>query len=102
MINIFNRTLLFQDPNAEATGKICSALDDAGIPYVVKTGGTGSAKPSVRIPRTGRTGNIGDATIWATGGVPYSWMEGGTANTFQSIYVQKKDFKKAKEICGIA
>ena len=102
MINIFNRALLFQDPSAEAAGKICSSLKEAGIPYVVKTGGTGSAKPSVRIPRTGRTGNIGDGNYMATGGIPYSWMEGGTANTFQSIYVHKKDLTKAKEICGIA
>ena len=101
MITIFNRALLFQDSGGETTDRIKAALKEAGIPYVMKTGGSASAKPSVRVPRAGRTGNIGDGNYMATGGIPHSWVEGGPASTFYSIYVSKKDLKKAKEICEI-
>lgn len=100
MINFVNRSILLQDTNPEAVAKVKASLEAAGIPYKVKTGGTGSVQPAVRVPRGGKTGNIGDGGYYG-GGMPYSWKEGGSSSAFFTIYVLKKDMERAKEICDI-
>ncbi len=101
MINIFNRTVLFMTPSAEESAEVWSSLREAGIPYDVKIGrtGTGFAKPLVRIPRGGRTGSF-FSSAYNAGGVPNSWVEGNSSEVYYIIYVLKKDLERAKEICG--
>lgn len=104
MISIFNRAILLKDSNAEAAAKARAALNAAGIPFRQKTAGDGSAKPAVRVPRTGRTGTMGtgfSGGVYMAGGVPHSWAEGAAAKTVYIIFVRKKELKRAKEICNI-
>ena len=105
-MNIFNRTLLFQDPNPEAAAKVWTELRKAGIPYSVKTKGKSGTSAMVRFGTGGRNGTIagGSATetTYRTGGTPQSWMEQpGAAGTFYAIYVKKADLEKAKAICDL-
>ena len=61
---------------------------------------TGPANAAVRVPMSGRTGNIG-ANVYMGGGVPHSWMEGTAANTHYIVYVTKRDLERAKQICDL-
>ena len=104
MIHIFNRAILFKDTDAQTAAKIRSQLQKAGIPYRMKKEDSGSAKSAVRIPRTGRTGNMGVdsySVSYMNGGVPHSWTESNSQNILYIIYVQKKDSVRAKELCDI-
>ena len=104
MITIFNRTVLLCDPSAESASKACSLLRKAGIAYKFQKGGRSSTKPAVRIPRTGRTGNMTSGisgNVYPSGGVPYSWSENNSSSANYTVYVLKKDLEKAKEICDI-
>ena len=105
-MNIFNRTLLFQDPDPEAAARVWSELRKAGIEYTVNTKGSSGTSPMVRFGTGGRTGSMagGSATTstYRSGGTPNSWMEGGHGNTFYAIYVKKEDLEKAKEVCDLA
>lgn len=104
MITVFNRAILFKDPDPQAAARVWSVLKKAGIRYKVKFETSGPTTPAVSVPRTGRTGNIGGGFSggeYMAGGIPHSWSEGGSSKTLYKIYVSKKDLKKAKEICGI-
>ena len=102
-MNLFNRALLFQDPNSEAAAKIWSELRKAGIPYTVKTKGKSGTSPMVRFGTGGRTGSMagGSATVstYRSGGTPNSWMREPSGTTFYAIYVKKEDLEKAKKVC---
>ena len=108
MFNFFNRTKLFSDTSAEAVVKAKAALENSGIPCIVKASGSASGAGSdgamVRVPRSGRTGTIGSGYSGGTymgGGIPGSWSNRGAAGSVYTLYVLRKDRKKAKEICGI-
>ena len=104
MITIFNRAVLCREPSAEAAAKVWSALRKEKIPYEIKTRVSGTEKPAVRVPRTGRTGNMTAAitdTTYPNGGTPASWTENTPAACVYTVYVKKKDLAKAKEICEI-
>lgn len=104
MLNILNRTILLKETSAEAAAKARSALEQVGIPFKASKESSGPAKSAVRIPRSGRTGNMGTdpySNSYTTGGVPHSWTEVSSAETLYIIYVSKKDLKKAKEVCDI-
>ena len=104
MITIFNRAILCREPSAEAAAKVWSALRKEKIPYEIKTKVSGAAKPAVRVPRTGRTGNMTAAvteTTYLNGGTPQSWSEGSGVNCVYTIFVKKKDLARAKEVCEI-
>ena len=102
MISVFRRAVLFRDPSAEAAAEIQLKLKAAGIPYGMKSVGNGSVNPAVRVPRTGRTGNMTSGSAYMGGGVPHSWTEGQSNAAYYEIYVAKKDLKKAKEVCDLA
>ena len=104
MITIFNRAVLCREPSAEAAAKVWSALRKEKIPYEIKTKIAGAKKPAVRVPRTGRTGNMTAAitdTTYTNGGTPASWTENTPSACVYTVYVKKKDLAKAKEICEI-
>lgn len=104
MINIFNRKLLFQDANAEAAAKVWSALREVKIPYEVKTNISGAAKASVKMVNGGRMGSMASGASLGssmTQGVPQSWNEGGGTNYTYFIYVNKKDYDRAKTVCEL-
>ena len=104
MITIFNRAILCREPSAEAAAKVWSALRKEKIPYEIKTKVSGAEKPAVRVPRTGRTGNMTAAitdTTYANGGTPTSWTENTPTSYVYTVYVMKKDLAKAKELCEI-
>ena len=104
MINIFNRKLLCQDSSAESAAKVWAALRQAKIPYTVKTNVAGAAKPSVKMANGGRMGSMASGASLGssiTQGVPQSQFDGGSTNYTYFIYVNKKDYDKAKELCDI-
>ena len=104
MITVFNRAVLCREPNAEAAAKVWSALRKEKIPYEVKTKISGATKPAVRVPRTGRTGNMTASitdTTYLNGGTPASWTENAAASCVYTVFVRKKDLARAKELCEI-
>ncbi len=104
MITIFNRAVLCREPSAEAAAKVRSTLRKEKIPYEIKTKIAGAKKPAVRVPRTGRTGNMTAAitdTTYANGGTPTSGTENTPTSYVYTVYVKKKDLAKAKELCEI-
>lgn len=101
---MFNRAVLLDEPKAETAAKVRAVLKDAGIPYKAKNVRHGAAEPAVRVPMTGRTGNMTSGFgggVYLGGGVPHDWSVTGDAGTCCRIYVLKKDLKRAKELCGI-
>lgn len=92
MITVFNRKALIQDTNAEAVAAVWSKLRENGIKYEVATKtGTSSFK---RMLTQQRNININ------MGGTPASWME-HPADYLYIVYVNKKDYEKAKQICSL-
>ena len=108
MVRFFSRKILAQNMSAEEAMQIWTKLREAGVSYEVETRGTARSRPFVRMPRTGRTGNMGSARGgYMAGGIPDSWLNGnptgGTeANLYYTIYVNRKDLDRAKEVCGLS
>ena len=92
MINIFNRTALIKDTNAEAVANVWAKLRENGINYEVATK-TGSS--SFRRMMTQKS-NIN----FNMGGMPAKWTE-HPGDYLYIVYVNKKDYEKAKEICNL-
>ena len=103
MVRFFSRKILCANISAECAAEIWTKLRKAGVPYTVKTGAAAGTRPMVRMPRTGRTGNLGSAGGgYMAGGIPDSWLNGNTtSDPFYTIYVNKSDLDRAKEICGL-
>ena len=93
-MNIFNRTVLIQEPNPEAAAKVWSALRKAGIQYKVVIKST-STKSSPML-RTDKNGTVIGGEV---GGIPNSWIYDNPTNNLYTIYVKKADLERAKDIC---
>jgi len=92
MITVFNRKILIRDTNAEAVAAVWSKLRENGIRYEVATK-TGVS--SFRRMMTQRSNmNFG------MGGIPASMTE-HQRDYLYIVYVSKKDYEKAKEICDL-
>ena len=92
MITIFNRKILFQDTNSEAVAKVWSTLKKNGIKYEMVTK---THMSSFRRMAT-QQANIN----FNAGGIPANWTD-NQANYLYIIYVNRKDYEKAKQVCNL-
>ncbi len=92
MINVFNRRILFQDTNAEATASVWSKLRENGIKYELKT--------KTHVSSFRRTFTQKSNINFNMGGVSAKWTE-HPADYLYIVYVNRNDFEKAKQVCSI-
>ena len=92
MINVFNRKVLVKDTNAEAVASVWSKLRENGIKYeVVTKTHTSSFKRMLTQKQN---------TSFMMGGVPASMTE-HPADYLYIVYVNKSDYDRAKQVCGL-
>ena len=92
MITVFNRKALIQDTNAEAVANVWSKLRQNSIKYEVVTKTGSSSFKRMLSQKQNMNFNMG--------GTPASWMK-HSADYLYIVYVSKKDYEKAKEICDL-
>ncbi|MBE6719941.1 MAG: hypothetical protein E7571_04680 [Ruminococcaceae bacterium] len=92
MINVFNRKILVSDTDSKAVANVWSTLRAGGIKYELHTKTHSS---SFRRMLTQQR-NIG----YNMGGTPASWQNYESAYLY-IVYVNKKDYAKAKELCNL-
>ena len=92
MINIFNRKAIIKDTNAEAIANVWSTLRENGIKYELITKTGTSSFRRMMTQRSNMNFNMG--------GIPASMTE-HPGDYLYIVYVNKKDYEKAKEICSI-
>ena len=92
MINVFNRKILFQDVDAQATEKVWSTLRENGIKYEVATKTHTSSFKRMLTQRQNMRFNAG--------GIPASMME-HPRDYLYIVYVNKNDYERAKTLCDL-
>ena len=92
MITVFNRKILIQDTNSEAVANVWSKLRENGIKYEVATKTHSSSFRRMMTQRSNINFNMG--------GIPASMTE-HQSDYLYIVYVNKKDYDKAKELCDI-
>ncbi len=92
MINVFNRKVLIKDTNAEMVANVWSALRENGIKYEVVTKTGTSSFRRMMTQRSNMNFNMG--------GIPASMTE-HPGDYLYIVYVNKKDYARAKEICDL-
>ena len=92
MINIFNRKVLIKDTNAEMVANVWSTLRENGIKYEVVTKTGTSSFRRMMTQRSNMNFNMG--------GIPASMTE-HPGDYLYIVYVNKKDYARAKEICDL-
>jgi len=92
MINVFNRKVLIKDTNAEMVANVWSTLRENGIKYEVVTKTGTSSFRRMMTQRSNMNFNMG--------GIPASMTE-HPGDYLYIVYVNKKDYARAKEICDL-
>lgn len=92
MITVFNRALLYQNTDAQAVAAVWSTLRSNGIRYEVSTKTYVSSFR--RMLTQQRNINLN------AGGIPATWTE-KPRDYLYKVYVSKKDFAKAQELCNL-
>ena len=92
MITVLNRKRLLADSSSEAAAKGREALKSAGIPYAVKTVQNHTA--------LGKAVHSGAGVGAYRGGMPASAFSDQISYVY-FIYVRKKDYDRAKQLCQI-
>ncbi len=92
MITVLNRKRLLADSSSEAAAKAREALKSAGIPYAVKTVQNHTA--------LGKAVHSGVGVGAYRGGMPASAFSDQISYVY-FVYVRKKDYDRAKQLCQI-
>ena len=92
MITILNRKRLLADSSSEAAAKVREALKAAGIPYAMRTVQNHTA--------LGKAIHSSVGVGAYKGGMPASSFSDQISYVYM-VYVRKKDYEKAKEICQL-
>lgn len=92
MITVLNRKRLLADSSSEAAAKVRETLKSAGIPYAVKTVQNHTA--------LGKAVHSGVGVGAYRGGMPASAFSDQISYVY-FVYVRKKDYDRAKQLCQI-
>lgn len=92
MITVFNRKVLYQNTDAQATAAVWSALRENGVKYEVRTRTHVSSFKRLLTQRSNMRFNMG--------GIPASWTDPQTDYMYV-IYVSSADYARAKDICEL-
>ena len=92
MITILNRSKLLADSSSETAAKVRETLKAAGIPYYMKTVQNHTA--------LGKAIHSSVGVGAYKGGMPASSFSDQISYVYM-VYVRKKDYEKAKEICQL-
>ena len=92
MITVLNRKKLVAESSGEMAAKVRETLKTAGIPYATKTVQNHTA--------LGKAIHSGAGVGAYRGGLPSSAFADQTSYVY-FIYVRKKDYEKARELCHL-
>lgn len=92
MITLFNRKVLYQNTDAEATSRVWSALRENGIRYELRT--------RTHISSFRRMATQHSNMRFNMGGIPASWTDPPREYLYV-VYVSRKDYQRARELCEL-